>query len=166
MLKNIIIPIVATALFIAAVGIFIKKSSDYSFMTPAPSTKQNVPVVTINDKGIGVEIARTPEERIKGLSGRDFLDADSGMLFVFEEEKGAQVFWMKETLIPLDIIWIKDGKIIEINKNVPVPAKNTPDNKLSTYSAGVPVDYVLEVNAGFSDSNSIKVGDSVSVSGI
>lgn len=61
----------------------------------------------------------------------------------------------------IDIIWIKDGKIIQIDKNVEAPAVGTPDNKLKLYSPKSAVDYVLEVNSGYSDLNNIKVGDSV-----
>jgi uncharacterized membrane protein (UPF0127 family) len=73
---------------------------------------------------------------------------------------------MKDMLIPLDFIWVANGKIVKIDKNVPAPAPNTPDGNLKTYSPGTPIDYVLEVNAGFSDKNNIKVGDSVNLSGI
>ena len=64
------------------------------------------------------------------------------------------------------MIWIADGKIVAINKNIPKPAPNTPDNQLKTYSPGQFIDRVLEVNAGFADKNKIKVGDSVDLSHI
>ena len=163
MTKKIIIPIIATALFIAAVGILMQKTST---LAPTPKPTNVASFVTINGKEISVETAKTPEEREKGLSGVSSLDKDSGMLFVFENKSKTPVFWMKGMLIPLDIIWIKEDKIIRIDKKVPVPATDTPDNKIKTYSAGTVVDYVLEVNAGFSDSNSIKIGDSVTVTGI
>lgn len=166
MIKKVIIPIVATALFIVAVGILMKKTSTPTFMSASPTPTQASPTVGINGKSISVEIAKTPEDRKKGLSERSSLDTNAGMLFVFDDENTTQTFWMKGMFIPLDIIWIDNGKIIRIDKNVAAPAANTPDNKIKTYSAGRPVDYVLEVNAGFSDSNSIKVGDSVSFSGI
>jgi hypothetical protein len=120
----------------------------------------------MNNTEISVRLARTQPEREKGLSGISSLEAKSGMLFIFENKEISPVFWMKDTLIPLDIIWIADGKIVRIDKNVPVPSADTPTNKIPTYTAGRPVDYVLEVNAGFSESNSIKTGDSVSISGI
>lgn len=163
MTKKIILPIIATALFIAAVGILMQKTS---VLTPTSEPAKSTSFVTINGKEISVDTARTREEREKGLSGTSSLDKDSGMLFIFEANSKTPVFWMKGMLIPLDIIWIKEGKIIRIDKNVPILASNTPDNKIKTYSAGTFVDYVLEVNAGFSDSNSIKVGDNVTTGGI
>lgn len=161
MIKKLIIPLAATALFIAAVGIFIQKSAKIS-----PPADVATPSVTIDNVKTEIEVAKTETEREKGLSGRQSLDSGKGMLFVFGEDSAAPKFWMKDMLIPIDIIWIKDGKIIRIDKNVPIPAKNTPDSKLKTYSAGSFVNYVLEVNAGFSDTNSIKVGDTVTLSGI
>ncbi len=165
MTKKIILPIIATALFITAVGLFIKKA-EVANPTGQSSTANPNTIVRINDIDISVSLAKSQEEREKGLSGVSSLGTNSGMLFVFEDSQKAPTFWMKDTLIPLDIIWIKDDQIIRIDKNVPVPDKNTPDNKLPTYSAGSPVDYVLEVNAGFSDTNSIKVGDKVDLLGI
>ncbi len=165
MTKKIIISLVATAVFIAAVGMFIKKGSTFK---PIPTEEPTAAgtVVTINDKNINVELAKTKEERAGGLSERSSLGENNGMLFVFYDETDTPVFWMKGMLIPIDIIWIDNNKIVRIDKNVAVPAENASDKNLKTYSAGKPVDFVLEVNAGFSDSNSIKVGDSVTVSGI
>lgn len=162
-MKKIIIPIIGTALFIVAVGILMQKTS-FLPSTPTPQPTVTKPTVTINGKVISVEIAETNEEREKGLSGVASLEANSGMLFVFDDGGNIPTFWMKGMIMPIDILWISDGKIIRIDKNVPAPAPNTPDNKLKTYSAGQPVNYVLEVTAGFSDSNSIKVGDDVSFS--
>ncbi len=164
-MKKLFIPFIAVAVFIVAVGILLQKTFILNPTQPKESP-QAVPTVTINGNSIPVEIAKNPQERAKGLSGRDSLDAGSGMLFIFEEKSETTTFWMKGMSIPLDIIWIQDAKIIRIDKNIPAPAPETPDNKLKTYSAGRSVDYVLEVNAGFSDSNSIKIGDSVSISGI
>jgi len=163
MTKKIIIPIIATALFIVAVGILIQRTRITTL--PTQIVKEE-PSVTISNTKISVSLARTQQERERGLSGTSSLDTNSGMLFIFEDKDISPVFWMKDTLIPLDIIWIAEGKIVKIDKNVPLASSDTPDNKLATYSAGRPVDYVLEVNSGFTDKSSIKVGDAVSVSGI
>lgn len=163
MIKKLILPLVGVALFIVAVGIFIQKSSLINQPKTAVATN---PTVSIGDKVIKLEVVKTTEEREKGLSGRTSLDSDSGMLFVFSDKEYSPAFWMKGMLIPLDIIWIKDGKIIKIHKNVPVPSANTPDNKLKTYTSESAVNYVLEVNSGYSDANKFKVGDTVTFSGI
>lgn len=165
MIKNIFLPLVATAVFIVAVGLFVQKGS-LNFLNRNKPTPTQGPTVTINNQKINLEIAKTPDERMKGLSNRTSLDQNSGMLFIFDDETKVPVFVMRDMLFSLDIIWIKEGVIIRIDKNLPIPPVNTSESKLKKYSAGTPVDYVLEVNSGFSDTNSIKVGETVTFSGI
>jgi len=120
--------------------------------------KQSSAQVTINDKKIKVEVAMTESQRIKGLSGRDHLDADSGMLFVFPQS-GINTFWMRDTKIPLDIIFINEGKVVEVTTLDPeLPGVPTP-----SYTPQNPAKYVLEVNAGLIDGNKIKTGDKVEI---
>lgn len=161
--KKIILPILGVIAFIIAVGILSQKLQGQTPTQPAPSQKE----IRINNIPVKVEIAKTPEERKKGLSEREKLPEDEGMLFVFDTEGGYSkkdinpTFWMKDMKIPIDIIWIKEGKIVQIDKNIKPPAENTPDNKLKRYTSPITVDYVLEVNAGFSDKNSLKVGQTL-----
>jgi len=129
---------------------------------PKTQTPQT-PFVTIKNIDIEVSVARTPSEKEHGLSGTERLGEYQGMIFEFIP-KSKPNFWMKDMLIPLDLIWIDGGKIVKIDKNVPNPEANTPDSRLKLYSPNSPVDYVLEVNAGFSDKNGIVVGDSVTFS--
>lgn len=111
----------------------------------------------VRDVGVGAYIADTPEERAKGLSNREYLREEDGMLFIFDEE-GLYSFWMKDTLIPLDIMWIdEDLKIVHIEKNI------RPETYPASYRSPVPARFVLEVNAFFSDTFNIKVGDRVSI---
>tara|TARA_Y100000034_G_C6770569_1_gene343747 strand:- start:555 stop:851 length:297 start_codon:yes stop_codon:yes gene_type:complete len=70
--------------------------------------------VTINNKEIPVEIMDTPEKISRGMMGRDHLDG--GMLFLFDKA-GERSFWMKDCLIPLDIIFITGNKITKVHKN-------------------------------------------------
>jgi uncharacterized membrane protein (UPF0127 family) len=119
--------------------------------------------VIISGIKIRVDIANTPTLQTKGLSGRESLAEDQGMLFVFSSE-AKQFFWMKDMLFPIDIIWInKEKEIVYIDENTPVPEANTPDYKLPLYSSPKPVSYVLEVNADFCQKNNIKVGDNVEI---
>lgn len=117
--------------------------------------------VLINNKKIAVEIAKTPAEQATGLGFRDFLGKDSGMLFIFEEKVSVK-FWMKDMKFPIDIIWISGDKIAGIAENVQPPT-GAADENLTVYSPPEPVDYVLEVNAGFAAENGIKTGDKISL---
>lgn len=166
MFKQVILPILGVMAFIVIVGLLTQKPSLFGFINiAAPSVSPPQKTVTIGSHVINIQKAQTEDEKMKGLSGVSSLDAGSGMLFVFSP-KLSPVFWMKGMLIPLDFIWISDGKVIRIDKNIPAPAPGTNDNQLKTYSAGQPVDYILEVNAGFCDKNNIEVGDSVDLSKI
>ena len=104
------------------------------------------------------------EERKIGLSRRKKLEEDGGMLFIFESENVFPSFWMKDMLIAIDIIWINDGEVVKIDKNVePEPGKNTAE--LTLYYPDKPIDYVLEVVSGFSDKNGVNIGDKFSLEG-
>ena len=113
---------------------------------------------------IKVELATAPYQWVKGLMFREFLSKDSGMLFVFPDER-IRSFWMKNTKIPLDIIFIsKDSperKIVDIKANF----EPCPETKLMcpSYNSAAPSMYVLETNAGFAKKNDIKIGDSVEI---
>jgi uncharacterized membrane protein (UPF0127 family) len=130
--------------------------------TQVNETERNTPKVFIDDITIQVEISDTPILREQGLSNRESLGDNSGMLFVFGTYN-MTYFWMKDMQFPLDIIWIKDDKIVDIDKNVPTPKPDTPLNQLPKYSPSEKVNYVLEVNAGFADTNDIKIGDSIKI---
>lgn len=113
--------------------------------------------VNINDNMIIVEIADDNEERIQGLMFRDELDYNSGMLFVFNNEK-IRSFWMKNTYIPLDMIFISSNKtIVDIHENTE-PCKTVG---CKSYISNKPARYVLEVNSGYVSEKGFKVGDEV-----
>jgi uncharacterized membrane protein (UPF0127 family) len=69
-------------------------------------------------------------------------------------------FWMKDTLIPLDMIFIRNNRIVTIYRNIK-PQPNTPDNQLHLYTPKEPVTYVLEINGGSSDKYGFQEVDSV-----
>lgn len=118
--------------------------------------------IKIDHLQLRVEIADTEQSRETGLSYREKLEENTGMLFVFNNPTVA-FFWMKDMKFPLDMIWIKYDKIVGINSNVPIPKPDTPLNQLPKYSPKEKVNYVLETNAGFVDKNNIRVGDSVEI---
>jgi len=151
-MKKVFLMILGTAAFIAVVGYY---TNGKPFQKP--TTKE----VKINNTAISVEMADTATKRAKGLSGRTELGNNSGMLFVIDPKDNEPIFWMKGMLVPIDIIWIKNNQIIQIGQNVPIPAPNTADKDLKLYKPSAPVDYVLEVNVGFTFKNNIKVGDKI-----
>jgi uncharacterized protein len=108
-------------------------------------------------KTFNVEIADTFSERKIGLMNRASLPQQNGMLFIFEQEN-LQTFWMKDTLIPLDIIFAdKNLKIVNIVKSAQ-PCLNEP---CSLYTSIEPAKFVLEINGGLADLFGIKIGDSL-----
>jgi len=114
-------------------------------------------IVKIGDYVISVEIPDTVEEKKQGLMYREHLDDNAGMLFVFER-KGFHGFWMKNTLIPLDLIYIaENGIITEIKENFQ-PCKI---DDCEVYVPQYGSKYVLEVNAGFVEEKGINIGDEV-----
>lgn len=143
---------------IVAVGLFVKRSSTFTVTTQQKT-------ITVGSKKVSVEIANTPVSRAQGLSERSSLDSNSGMLFVFDPKGETPGFWMKGMLFPLDFIWIANGKVVKIDKNVQPYPSGTPDNQLKAYYPDQPIDHVLEVNGGFSDRNHIQIGDTVDLSG-
>jgi uncharacterized protein len=114
---------------------------------------------TIGEHTFLVSVARTPEELQKGLSDRNSLPQDQGMLFIFEQA-GDQSFWMKDMNFPIDIIFINNDRIVSISKNAQ-PVENNVN--LPLYSSSQPADKVLEINAGLSDEYGFKVGDQVKI---
>ena len=106
-------------------------------------------------KKIEVEIAENEAERNKGLMFRSYLPDSVGMLFIFEQP-GDHSFWMKNTSIPLDIIYVgPDKKIVSIAQNT----QPYSEESIPTYGL---VQYVVEVNAGFTKQNNIQSGDVIS----
>ncbi len=102
-----------------------------------------------------VELARTLDEQVRGLSGRPGLKSGYGMLFVYDHPHPVGI-WMKDMLFSLDIIWIHSGRIVAIEKDAPPLTAAGPER---VYTATA--DLVLEVPAGFTDRQKIRVGDSV-----
>ncbi len=112
-------------------------------------------VVCFKNYSFNVELAQTVEKRTQGLMFGEHLDSDKGILFVYEEE-GKHSFWMKNTLIPLDIIWInKDKEVIFIGQNIQ-PCKAEP---CPIISPNVKAKYVLELNALTVEEIELSIGD-------
>ena len=113
-----------------------------------------------------MELAVTPDQRAQGLSGRANLATGTGMLFVYENEVSPP-FWMKEMRFPLDMVWIDaQCTVADITHDVPPPAPGQALDDLLTYAPSVPVQYVLEINAGEAISAGLRRGDPVEFQGI
>ncbi len=112
------------------------------------------PVVIIDGHRFSVEIADTPDKRALGLMYRKELAEDHGMWFVFEHEQPLS-FWMKNTRIPLDMLYFDAQKrLVHIEENVP-PCRRS---QCPSYPSGQPARYVLEINAGLSRKLGLKPG--------
>ncbi len=104
-----------------------------------------------SQKEIWVEVAQTPEERARGLMGREHLGPDEGMLFIFEKED-YHSFWMKDTRIPLSLAFIdKQGRILKITDMKPLT--------LESHFPPAPILYALEMRKGWFSAHGIKIGD-------
>jgi uncharacterized membrane protein (UPF0127 family) len=129
---------------------------------PAPDV--GLPTVMVTDTQgnairVSVEVVRTPQDRARGLMFRRELKANHGMLFLFDREE-IQSFWMRNTFIPLDMLFIdRDGFVVGIVQNAE-PQTNT------SRTVGIPSQYVLEVTGGWSKKNHVGPGSRVDLGGI
>ncbi|EGQ43066.1 MAG: hypothetical protein J07AB43_10550 [Candidatus Nanosalina sp. J07AB43] len=126
----------------------------------------NSPVSTVFLEGnktlaeLQLEKAETREERKNGLMNRRSLDNDSGMLFIWDDSSN-RTFWMKNTYIPLDIIFVTAEKTIRAIQEAE-PQPNVTEENLELYSSEGPAKYVIETNRNFTDQEGIEKGDKVS----
>jgi uncharacterized membrane protein (UPF0127 family) len=108
---------------------------------------------------VTVELARSDEERTRGMMNRRDLGPEAGMLFLFSESE-PRAFWMKNTLIPLDMLFIDDGgRVVGLIERAE-PLTTSPRDP------GVPSRYVLEVNGGWAARHGVRPGDRVQFEGV
>ena len=118
-----------------------------------------IPKVRIGDAIFQVELAINPSERAKGLSGKDILEENNGMLFIFDENAATQ-FWMYGMKFPLDLVWISSScEIIDITHKAKNPENPNTSDGLVLYSSKAPATYTLEINAGEVDLHGINIGE-------
>jgi len=158
-------------IYALALGLFLVGCSTSEIEMPAvglsnqsPATSQDDQIksnqtapetqtLTIGEQSFAVEIADTATERQQGLMYRESMPANQGMLFVWADE-APRNFWMKNTLIPLDMVWINAAReIVDIKAAEPCRVADCP-----TYEGQAPAMYVLELNQGVLDA---EVGDRV-----
>ena len=153
--------IIMAVLAVAVIGFFIfnnflknnePKVEYYSFTKEGELTFTDS-IGTLKTK-IDLEIADNEYERELGLMNRNVMKENEGMLFIFPIQR-QQSFWMRNTLISLDMIFVNDQKkIVTIHKNTKILSDNS-------YPSSEPARYVVEVLAGFTDKNNIQVGDKI-----
>jgi uncharacterized membrane protein (UPF0127 family) len=128
-----------------------------SVSAPTPTPVAGPRVVLPSGAVYSVEIARTPEETTQGLMYRESLPDRHGMIFTFTDG-GVHQFWMKNTMIPLDIIWIETGgKVIFVSANTP-PCKADP---CPTFGPGTPAPIVLEIAGGLAAKEGVTPGATI-----
>jgi uncharacterized membrane protein (UPF0127 family) len=111
--------------------------------------------VTPDGTHVHLELALTDEEKQLGLMFRDTLPSDHGMLFIFDAD-GPLEFWMKNTFIPLDFVWVSAaGEVVDVRAFVR-PCRSDP---CPSYGSGKPARAVLEVNAGFAAAHGVRPGE-------
>lgn len=119
-------------------------------------------ITTPEGFSIYLEIAETVDKRSKGLMFRKSLEANHGMLFIFPK-MGYWTFWMKNTLIPLDILWMNEsGKILHVESRVPICTKT--DDSCPRYYSTQESRYVLEIQAGMAKKLGLTPGKQLNIS--
>ncbi len=118
-------------------------------------------ILSIQGEKFDARIADTNTRRMRGLSGTSALGKNEAMLFVFNTPS-QESFWMKDMNYALDIIWLRDKKIIDIAARVS-PGAQKNDSELPLYTPRLPADQVVEVIAGTVDRLNLKIGDTILV---
>lgn len=130
----------------------------FQIFKKSQTSPQRRTIIQVGNARYSVDVADEEHERSQGLSGRQSLGVEEGMLFVFptEDQHG---FWMKDMHFPLDFVWIRDNLVIGVTENVPPPESSS--SSLPVYRPPEIVDMVLEINAGQIAKDGVKRGDSV-----
>lgn len=123
-----------------------------------PPTPQHLQTITVHAPRatLTLQVAKTAEERERGLMSVTRLPSHTGMLFVFDQDTGVE-FWMKNTLVPLDMVFVgRDGVVRLVAANVPSTKPDTPDDKIPRRYGNA--QYVIELPAGESERDGITGG--------
>lgn len=129
-------------------------------MLGAVGCSSSLPVVMLRDHAFKVEIADDDAERTRGLMYREHMDADAGMLFLFDRQE-PQAFWMKNTRIPLDILYFDQGWLL-VGWSLNTPPCSL-GNDCPGYPSKVPARFVLELNAGTANRIGAQLGDQLDI---
>lgn len=159
--KKTIGAITLVIVFLVAFIALVRVVTQYGDQSPLPLAKVEFRNSTSSLLNITCEVASAPSQLERGLMDRTNLPADRGMLFVFAAP-AKTTFWMKNTLIPLDIIFIGDGRVV-LNVAEAKVEPGVPDSMLTRYYSDGLAKWVIEVNRGLSSRYGISVGTQVSI---
>jgi uncharacterized membrane protein (UPF0127 family) len=147
-------PSIRAALLVLLLAAAACGAAPSSSKPAAASVPEGPRVVLPSGAVYRLEIARTPEEQAQGLMFRESLPDRTGMIFLFDD-KGVHRFWMKNTMIPLDMVWMDaEGKVLFISADTP-PCRADP---CPTYGPDSPAASVLEIAGGRAAKEKIVVG--------
>ena len=152
--KKRIIEFILIIIIIGTFTIVFLERKNLRFEYPK-TDKISIRGIYINDMPMWVDVADSVKEIKTGLSGRTTLETGQGMLFIFDKPDFYGM-WMKDMNFPIDIIWI-DEKLQIVDIKIQVSQKSYPE----IFRPAQKALYVIEVNAGFSELNNIKIGDKV-----
>ena len=163
--KIIIIVVCLLLIFIATRNSFYKPNETQKDQNLPSSTVESSKqvldgqmILNLGGVKINTEVVKSQEDLARGLSFREGLEKDAGMLFVFES-LGYWGFWMKDMKFSIDIIWLDENfSVVHIEKKV------APETFPNSFEPNALSKYVLEVNAGFVDENKIEIGSRVTLS--
>jgi hypothetical protein len=128
-------------------------------LVPLAACAKSGPYVELKGQRFTIEIVEDEASREHGLMDRTSMDADHGMLFVFQDD-APRAFWMKNTKIPLDMLFFDaDRKLVSVQRNVPPCVTE----RCPAYSSGAPARYVLELNGGQAEKLGLASGDELIV---
>ncbi len=120
--------------------------------------------IVIDGQVILADVALTSKDREQGLAGVKYMGDNEGMLFIFEEEKRHGI-WMKGMKIPIDILWIKDEVIVDVDEHV-MPEPDKDISELTIYKPSESVDRVLEIRGGRFGMFDVEVGDKIEIESV
>ena len=124
------------------------------------NSRKTAPTLKVGAAILKIEIADTDAKRAQGLSDRQSLCGDCGLLFIFDTS-GIYPFWMRRMQFDIDILWIRNGEVVDITYEAKVPPKEELEEPKTFYQSKVPVDQVLEVNSGWVKEKGIKIGEKI-----
>jgi len=156
----VVLAVVALILISMGINNFLRPVANFNNASRKPQDEVSVEFYTSNESlaQLTLEVADTAEERRRGLMGCKELKKD-GMFFIFPEEKQLS-FWMKNTSLPLDIIFVnRSGRVVNVEQAVPQP--HSPEEDLIIYQSQGFAQYVVETRRGFAEEVGIVPGVSI-----